>query len=113
MENKLAAYFELKQRQRELEAQLAELRDELIGWFDEPIQTTYGGYHLRISLQERREYDDHLLYNRLPDGALWRMMSKADPAKIAGLVKLNVVSEDLLEGTYKIKRIPYVYVNKL
>lgn len=113
MENKLAKYFELKQRHRELEAELEELRDELIGWFNEPVQTTHGGYHLRISIQERRDYDDHLLYERLPDVALWRMMSRADSSKITGLLKLNVITEELLEGTYKVKRIPYVQVNKL
>lgn len=113
MENKLATYYELKQRHRELEEQLNELREELVGWFNEPIQTTYGGYKLRISLQERRDYDDQLLYERLPDVALWRMMSRADSAKITGLLKLNVLTEDLLEGTYKIKKIPHVYVQKL
>lgn len=113
MESTLERYFQLKREQRELEEQLAGLRDELIRLFPEPVQSTIGGYHLRVSIQERREYDDRALYERLPDVSIWRLMSKADPAKISGLVKLNVISEDMLEGTYRSRQIPYVQVNKV
>jgi hypothetical protein len=61
--------------------------------------------------QEKKQYNEQLLLEALPDPELWKHISKSDPAKISALVKSNVLSEKLLRGTYRISHTPYVYVN--
>ncbi|GIP31178.1 hypothetical protein [Paenibacillus sp. J2TS4] len=112
MQEKLKAYFDLKEQQKKVESELEKLRHELIRIFPEPIESDIGEYRLKIAIQERREYDDQAVYNRMKDDALWKLMSKVDPAKISGLIKLDVIKEEMLAGTYEIKKIPYVQVKK-
>ncbi|MFD0868096.1 Uncharacterised protein [Chlamydia abortus] len=113
MEEKLKAYFDLKEQQRQIERDLERLRNELLRIFPEQTDSDLGEYRLKIGIQERREYRDEDLYNRFNDDALWKLMSKADPAKITGLIKLGVVKEEALQGTYEIKKVPYVQVQRL
>ncbi|MBB6669628.1 hypothetical protein [Cohnella nanjingensis] len=114
MDKKVERYYELKQQQRELERELGELRLQLIahaesnglkGWEN-------GEYRVKIIAQERREYDDHKLYEALPDASLWRLLSSADAAKIAGLVKLEILSEASLRNTYAVKQVSALQVEK-
>lgn len=114
MDEQVARYFELKQQQREIEQELGELRASLLayaeangsaGWENE-------SYRVKIVEQERREYDDHKLFEALPDPSLWRLLSRADGAKIASLVKLDVLSEASLRGTYSVKPVSALSVEK-
>jgi hypothetical protein len=43
---------------------------------------------------------------------VWRLLSKPDAAKIAGLVKLKVISEEKLKDTYDTKSVPLLYVER-
>lgn len=112
MEDKLSRFYELKMMQKSIEEELSGLRDELLRKYPNPIQVELDPYLLKVSYQERRQYDDQALYNVLPDASLWRLMSKADTSKIAGLLKLNIIAEELLNGTYKTVQVPYLQVQK-
>lgn len=113
MEQKLARFYELKQLQKEIETELESIRQQILELYPDAYTLESGGYKLSISFQERREYDENKLYNSLPDPSIWRLMSKADAGKISSLVKLNVISEGVLEGTYEVRSVPYVRVQKL
>lgn len=112
MEEIIARYYELKQAQKEIEEEVDRLRKELLTSYSEATTADIGDYKLKISYQERREYDDQALFNALPDASIWRLLSKADGGKITSLVKLNVINEDILTGTYKIKKVPYIQISK-
>ncbi|WP_127572850.1 hypothetical protein [Paenibacillus xylaniclasticus] len=115
MEETLRTYYELKQQQKELEQALDELREEIIAWCaqHEGEERLAGGYGARIVQQDRRVYDDSRLYEALPEASVWRLVSKADPAKVASLVKLNMISEEALRGTYTTKRIQSLQVRRI
>jgi len=115
MEKTIARYYVLKQQQKDIEQQLAELRAQIVDYCREHEQSAIetGGYKARIIKQERREYDDQKLYAALPDADVWRLVSRADPGKIASLVKLNIISEQALQGTYSVKRIANLQVDKV
>ncbi|WP_438433010.1 hypothetical protein [Gorillibacterium sp. sgz500922] len=114
MEETLARYYELKEQIREAEKEVAALRETLIGECRrrETTELTAGGYRLKLIAQERKEYDDHRLYESLPDPDVWRLASKADPGKIASLLKLGVLKERLIAGTYTTKEITLVTVER-
>lgn len=100
MDKAAKRYYQLKQKQKEIEQELAALRLELISRCQEQgvLELEDGGYQVKLVLQERREYDDQKLYAALPDNELWRMLSKADPSKIASLLKLNVITEEKIKA---------------
>ncbi|WP_421617476.1 hypothetical protein ACAF76_003680 [Brevibacillus sp. TJ4] len=112
MEQLVARYYELKELQKQVEEELEALRARLLDAYAEAGQAQEGEYRLSISYQERRDYHDDRLYNALPDPSLWRLMSRADGGKIASLVKLNVIAEPLLSGTYELRKIPVLRVKK-
>lgn len=112
MEEKLARFYELKQLKKEIDDELDELRQQLLEQIHEPLKQDYGDYQLRVTYQEKREYDDSKLYNALPDPSIWRLVSKVDPAKITSLLKLNIIGEQVLHDTYEVKKIPYIQVQK-
>ena len=114
MEQKVRRYHELKQLQKETEQELAALRGEILEHFQEQgiSELDVGEYRVRTIHQERKEYDDRKLYEALPDPGVWRLVSKADAQKIAGLIKLNVIPAEKLEGTFSIKQVTLVQVDK-
>lgn len=107
-------YYELKSKQKEIEKELAELRGAILGECETAgvTEADVGGYKVKLVQQERREYDDQKLKSALPDDDVWRLISRADPAKIAGLVKLNVIAEDRLANTYALKKIVLLQVER-
>ncbi|WP_276356355.1 hypothetical protein [Cohnella caldifontis] len=115
MDKAVGRYFQLKQKQREIEQELSELRQQILDHCAESgvTDTEIGRYRVRVIAQDRREYDDEKLYQALPDAEVWRLVSKADPSKIAGLVKLNVISEEKLRETYTMKKISSLQVERL
>jgi hypothetical protein len=113
MEQIFARYYELKQLHKEIEEELDTIRKQILELYPGPYTAESGPYRCTISFQEKREYDDHLLYNALPDASIWRLLSKADPGKIGSLLKLGVINEEMLNGTYVTKQTPYVKVQKL
>ncbi len=112
MEEKLARYHELKLLKKQIDNELEELRQLFLQEFPEPTKQEFGDYLLRISYQEKREYDDNKLYNALPDPSIWRLVSKVDSSKLASLLKLNILSEEILNRTYELKKVPYIQVQK-
>jgi hypothetical protein len=114
MNDKVKRYFQLKQKQKGIEQELSELREDIILQCSNLAITNLevGHYSVKIINQERKEYDDQLLYKALPDPDLWRMVSKSDPTKIASLIKLNVISEEILQGTFTVKKINLLQVEK-
>lgn len=113
METKLARYYELKALKKQLEEELDNLRQQILDAHPEPTKLDVGEYQLKVSFQEKREFDDSKLYNALPDPSIWRLLSKVDTSKVTSLLKLNIITEDLLSNTYEIKKVPYVQVQKL
>ncbi len=107
-------YYQLKKKQKEIEQEMAELRHQILGWCSENglADAEIGNYRVRVIAQDRREYDDERLYHALPDAEVWRLISRADPAKIAGMVKLNVLNEEILQDTYAMKKVSSLQVEK-
>ncbi|WP_334075414.1 MULTISPECIES: hypothetical protein [Paenibacillus] len=110
----VARYFEVKQRMKELEQELAELRERILEHCRERQITglELAQHTVRVIHQARREYDENKLYEALPDLELWRLLSKPDTAKIAGLLKLNVITEEKIKHTYRLKDIALLQVDK-
>lgn len=112
MEEHLARYYELKESQKQVEEELNELRQKLLESYTETGLAEAGEYRLTVSYQDRREYHDEKLFNALPDPSLWRLMSRADSGKIASLLKLNVIHDRVLAGTYELRKVPVLRVQK-
>jgi hypothetical protein len=110
-DGKLVRFCELKMQQKKLEEELEALRQEIIGAYPTDVQFQLQDYTLKLVYQERKQYNDQLLFEALPDPELWKALFKADSAKISALVKANILSEKLLEGTYRVARTPFLYVN--
>lgn len=108
----MARYCELKEQRDKLDEELENLREELIAAHAESCELRIGEYTLKILYQEKRKYMEQQLFDALPDPSLWKHVSKPDGAKISALVRANVLPEKLLQGTYEIVRMPYVYVQK-
>jgi len=114
MDKKVRRYYQLKQKSKEIELELSNLRQEILAYCKEQgvAELTVGGFKVKIVFQDRKEYDDNKLYDALPDPKVWHMVSKSDPAKITNLLKLNVLSEEGLKHTYSIKTIAILQVDK-
>lgn len=114
MDNAVKRYYQLKQKQKEIEQELTELRSQILGYCTEQgvTEQEVGSYRVKLVLQERKDYDEGRLYAALPDPEVWRMLSKPDPSKIAGLVKLNVIPEEKLRDTFSVKSVTLLQVDK-
>ncbi|WEK53122.1 MAG: hypothetical protein P0Y55_11000 [Candidatus Cohnella colombiensis] len=114
MDKVIKRYYELKKKLKETEQELIELREQILSHCSEQGVKTLllGNYEVKIVAQERREYDDEKLYKALPDSEVWRMVSKADSTKIASLVKLKVIKEDILQNTYSVKKVSSLQVER-
>ncbi|MCM3133495.1 hypothetical protein M3629_11865 [Paenibacillus polysaccharolyticus] len=115
MEQKVQAYFELKQQQKEIEQQLSLLRDEIVAYCAQQgvYETEVGGYKVKMVLQHRKEYDDQKLYASLPDPEIWRLLSKVDSQKLKSLIKLNVLSEEQVSPACTVKQVTLLQIDKL
>ncbi|WP_339315509.1 hypothetical protein [Paenibacillus sp. FSL R10-2734] len=114
MEKKVQQYYRLKQKQKEIEKELTELRQDILSYCSElgANEAEIGSYKVKLVMQNRKEYDDLKLYETLSDPEVWRMLSKSDPAKVASLTKLNVISEDKIMHTYSLKTVTLLQVDK-
>lgn len=114
MDMKVKRYYQLKQKQKQIEQELTELRAEITTYCAEQNLTeiVIGSYKVKIVSQDRKEYDDNKLYEALPDPAVWRMLSKSDSSKINSLLKLNVISAEKIKDTYSVKTIKLLQVDK-
>ncbi|MFD0674070.1 hypothetical protein [Cohnella sp. GCM10027633] len=108
---RLALYCQLKEEQKRIEDALDKLREEIVSANAADAEFKLPNYTLKIIYQEKKVYDDQLVFAALPDPELWKAVCRADPSKIAALVKTNVLPERLLEGTYRTTRTPYLYVH--
>jgi hypothetical protein len=114
MEKKVQQYYKLKAKQKEMEKELGELRQDILAYFSEQgkAESVIGSYKVKLVTQNRKEYDDDKLYQTLSNPELWRLLSRADPAKIASLTKLKVIAEDKISHTYDVKTITLLQVDK-
>lgn len=114
MDKKVQQYYKLKQKHKEIETELSELRQDILSYCSEQgtSETEIGNYKVKLVTQSRKEYDDVKLYETLSDPEVWRMLSKTDPSKVASLIKLNVISEDKILPTYSLKTITLLQVDK-
>ncbi|WP_372661273.1 hypothetical protein [Cohnella sp.] len=114
MDKKVKRYYQLKQKQKEIDQELSELRSEIMNHCAEQgaSDLVVGSYKVKIVLQERKEYDDNKLYEALPDPGVWRMLSKSDSSKITSLIKLNVITEEKIKDTFSVKNITLLQVDK-
>jgi len=115
VEEKAKRYYQLKQKQKEIDQELSELRAEIMSYCEKEgaSEQIVGKYKVKLVHQERREYDSDKLYAALPDPDVWRMLSKPDASKIASLVKLNVISEEKIMDTFSVKSIALLQVDKI
>ncbi|MNO23718.1 hypothetical protein D3C76_135250 [compost metagenome] len=114
VDKKVRRYYQLKQKQKEIEQELSELRSDIMNHCTEQGVTELeaGSYKVKIVLQERKDYDDNKLYEALPDPGVWRMLSKSDSSKIASLIKLNVITEEKIKNTFTVKNVTLLQVDK-
>nr|WP_139997166.1 hypothetical protein [Paenibacillus paridis] len=114
MDKTVRRYYQQKQKQKEIEQELSELRSDILAYLaaQEASELEIGSHKVKIVLQERKEYDDNKLFEALPDPELWRLLSKPDTSKIASLVKLNVITEDRLKDTFATKTVRLLQVDK-
>ncbi|THF79971.1 hypothetical protein [Cohnella fermenti] len=114
MDKVLRRYYQLKQKSKEIEQELAELRESIVAYCAEHelSEVAAGGYRAKLVRQERKEFDGAKLYEALPDPEVWRLLSKPDPSKIGGLVKLNVITEDSIKDTFTVQPVTLVQVEK-
>ncbi|MBD3920927.1 hypothetical protein H8B09_19330 [Paenibacillus sp. PR3] len=115
MEETFRQYYELKQQQKQIEQQLETLRNVIIAYCNgNPAgELQAGDYQAKIIVQERREYDDARLFDVLPEADMWRLLSKSDASKVASVVKLNLLSEETLRGTYTNKSVQTLQVKRV
>jgi hypothetical protein len=111
---KVRRYYTLKQKQKELEQELGELRQEILAHCVEQGATDLeiGNYRVKVIQQDRKEYDDSKLQEALPDLEVWKLISRADNSKIAGMVALHVLSEEALKDTFTVKKVSSLQVEK-
>ncbi|MFC4102219.1 hypothetical protein [Paenibacillus xanthanilyticus] len=114
MDQQLKRYYQLKNKHKEIEQELAELRAEITGFCAGQGEAGLeaGGYRAKLVLQERKEYDEEKLYAALPDPQLWRLLARPDSAKIASLLKLGVLKDEHLQGTFQAKTVTLLHVEK-
>ncbi|WP_240633414.1 hypothetical protein [Paenibacillus montanisoli] len=114
MDKKVKRYFQLKRKQKEIEQEMAELRGHILNHCSEQSvsELETEKYRVKVIHQERKEYDEGKLFEAVPDLEVWRLLSKPDTSKIAGLVKLNVLDEEKLKDTYAVKNITLLQVDK-
>ncbi|MCA0755112.1 hypothetical protein KP806_08635 [Paenibacillus sp. N4] len=114
LDKAIKRYYQQKQKIKEIEQELADLRNEILAYCTEQdaSELELGSHKVRIVTQERKEYDDQKLFEALPDEGVWRMLSRADPAKVAGLIKLNVITEESIKDTYSLKTVKLLQVDK-
>jgi isocitrate dehydrogenase kinase/phosphatase len=110
--NKLIRYCDLKMQQKKIEEEIENLRKDLLTLYQQSADIEIKDYTLKIVYQDKKVYNDMLLFESLPDPELWKHISKVDNAKISALIKANIISEDMLEGTYSVTKTPYLYVKK-
>lgn len=114
MDKAIKRYYQLKQKQKEIEQELSGLRGEIMAYcMEQGVSELEAGSHkARIVTQERKEYDDNKLFEALPDPEIWRMLSKSDASKITSLIKLNVITEEKIKDTYSLKTVKLLQVDK-
>lgn len=107
-------YARLKNRKTDLDNELNQIRKELIDYCETLKISEFesGRYRVKLIHQERKEYDDQKLYDALPDPDVWRLISKADTSKISSLVKLNILTSEVLNDTFSTKRVSVLQVEK-
>ncbi|MCM3632361.1 MULTISPECIES: hypothetical protein [Paenibacillus] len=114
MNKLISRYYQLKQRSKSIEQELAELKEQIVQQMnnEEVTEQTIGAYRVRLIQSERKEYHETLLYNALPDPELWRMLSKPDQGKITGLIKVGALKEEHLKDTYTVKQQVALIIDK-
>lgn len=114
MNRQVSRYFQLKSKQKDIEQELTELRREILAYCEKQgvSEATVGNYQVKLVHQERKEYEDAKLYEALPDPDVWRLLSKPDMTRISSLLKLKVISEEHLKGTFTIKHVTLLQVDK-
>ncbi|OBA06383.1 hypothetical protein [Paenibacillus ottowii] len=114
LENKVRRYYQLKQKQKEIEGELADLRNDITAHCaqQEVSDWEIGNYRVRIVEQQRKEYDHARLYDALPDPQLWRLFSKPDSSKIASLLKLKVIADEQIKDAVSHKTVTLLQVDK-
>lgn len=114
MNKQVSRYFLLKQKQKLIEQELAQLKEEILANMQEAnsVEQIVGSYKVKLVLSERKEYQDNLLYNALPDKELWRLLSKPDQGKITGLLKIGALHEDQLKETYTVRQQVALIIDK-
>ncbi|MEC0183161.1 hypothetical protein P4H61_16870 [Paenibacillus peoriae] len=114
LENKVCRYYQLKQKQKEMESELNDLRHDITNHCDQQgvAEWEIGSYRVKVVQQHRKEYDHTKLYNLLPDPQLWRLLSKPDTAKIASLLKLRIIAEEQIKDAVSLKTVTLLQVDK-
>lgn len=112
--DKVEQYYKLKQQQKQVENELASLRQDILDHCQESGETSLqiGQYAVKLIEQERRKYHMDKILTALPDYNLWRLFTKVDQAKLDSLIKLNVVTEQSIQGTYALQKIQLLRVDK-
>jgi hypothetical protein len=99
-------------QQKKIDEELEKLREDIITMVPDSEDIEIQDYTLKIVYQDKKTYNELLLFDSLPDPELWKNVFKVDSSKVSALIKANIISEDMLKGTYTVTRVPYLYVHK-
>lgn len=114
LESKVRRYYQLKLKQKEIEGELSDLRNDITNHCAQQGMAEWeiGSYRVKVVQQHRKEYDHAKLYDSLPDPKLWRLFSKPDTAKISSLLKLKVIAEEQIKDAVSLKTVTLLQVDK-
>lgn len=114
MNKLISRYYQLKQKNKVIEQELSELKEQIVQHMnsEELTEQFIGNYRVKLVQSERKEYHETLLYNALPDPELWRMLSRPDQGKISGLIKVGAIKEDQLKDTFTVKQQVALIIDK-
>ncbi|HIW31946.1 MAG TPA: hypothetical protein IAA29_04080 [Candidatus Paenibacillus intestinavium] len=114
MKIEVSRYYQLKKKQKLIEQELAQLKEQIMAKMmeEDSKEQIIGSYKVKLVTSERKEYQENLLYDALPDPELWRMLSKPDQGKITGLIKVGALQEEQLKETYTVRQQVALIIDK-
>ncbi|UJL45836.1 hypothetical protein KFZ58_15845 [Virgibacillus sp. NKC19-16] len=105
--DKLARYYTLNRKKKEIEQEINQLKKDFHAYFDKEVGTNNkgelvdGGYKLQRQIRKSEKFNEETTVSRLEEmkmNDLIQVVRKPDSEKINSAVKLGLLREEDLEG---------------
>ncbi|MBY7144618.1 hypothetical protein KFZ56_16480 [Virgibacillus sp. NKC19-3] len=105
--DKLARYYTLNNKKKEIEQEMTNLKKEFHTYFDNEVgvnnkgELVDGGYKLQRQIRKSEKFNEERTVNRLEEmqmNDLIKVVRKPDSEKINSAVKLGLLREEDLDG---------------